>query len=133
MQLIVIVAILNVVAFIIFIYEIKAQDFFMLRALGLSIKSFQNFWFVLLFLIWSISCLISIGLVEIFTYAILKLPFLQIPGDIYELNELKTILDVFDYMYVFGVSLVWIFLIGFFTMRRFKKQSLISGLRQEFS
>lgn len=133
LQLIVIVAIINVVAFIIFISEIKAQDFFMLRALGLSLQSFQKFWFCLLLFIWVISCVVAIGFVQIFNKFILTLPFLKIPGDIYVLSELDVILDYFDYSYVFGISLGWTFLIGFFTMRRMKKKSLVSGLRQEFS
>ena len=133
LQLIVIVAIINVVAFIIFISEIKAQDFFMLRALGLSLKSFQQFWFCLLLFIWFISCGVAIGLVQLFNRFILTLPFLKIPGDIYVLSELDVILDYFDYSYVFGISLGWTLLIGFFTMRRMKKKSLVEGLRQEFS
>jgi ABC-type lipoprotein release transport system permease subunit len=133
LQLIVVVAIINVVAFIIFISEIKSQDFFMLRALGLSLKSFQLFWFYLLLFIWLISCGLAIGLVQIFNSFILTLPFLKIPGDIYVLSELDVILDSFDYLYVFGISLGWTLLIGFFTMRRMKKKSLVEGLRQEFS
>ncbi len=133
LQLIVIVAIINVVAFIIFIYEIKAQDFFMLRALGLSLKSFQQFWFILLLFIWVISCIVALGLVYVFDQFILTLPFLKVPGDIYVLSELGVVLDSLDHTYVFGISLTWTLLIGFFTLRRMKKKSLVAGLRQEFS
>lgn len=133
LQLIVIVAIINVIAFVIFLYEIKAQDFFMLRALGLSLKSFQRFWFLLLLFIWVISCIIAIGLVEIFDKFILTLPFLKIPGDVYVLSDLGVILDYSDYLQVFGLSLAWTLLIGFFTLSRMKKKSLVAGLRQEFS
>lgn len=133
LQLIVLVAILNVVGFIIFISETKSQEFFMLRALGLSLKAFNRFWYLLLFSIWLISCVLAYGMLIIFNEVILKLPFLKIPGDIYVLGELGIALDTFDYSYVYGLSCLWVFLIGFFTMRRQSKKSLLSGLRQEFA
>ncbi|MBT4791114.1 MAG: ABC transporter permease, partial [Halobacteriovoraceae bacterium] len=49
LQLIVIVAVLNVVGFIVFVLETKALDFFMLRAFGLSFYMIQKFWYLLLF------------------------------------------------------------------------------------
>lgn len=133
LQLIVIVAIINIVAFIIYISEIKAQDFFMLRALGLSIGHIQKFWFTLLFLIWGISSVICIGFKEIFVFILAHVPYLKIPGDIYVLSELKVILDPLDYFYVYGISLLWVLLIGFFIMRKLKQSSVLAGLRQEFS
>ncbi len=133
LQLIVLVAILNVVGFIIFLSETKAQDFFMLRALGLSVKSLQKFWFIILASIWGAACLLSFVFIYIFSEVILNLPFLKIPGDIYVLSDLDLILDIFDYVYVFGISFVWILIIGFFTIRKVKMHSLISGIRQEFS
>lgn len=132
LQLIVIVAILNVVAFIIYISEIKSQDIFMLRALGLSFKSFQKFWYWMLLFIWVASCFLALGMVEIFENVILKLPFLKIPGDIYVLSDLTVNLGTLDYLYVMAISMIWIFLIGFITINRMRKKSLIAGLRQEF-
>ena len=105
----------------------------MLRALGLSLKSYKRFWFLLLLWIWLVSCLLSIGFVEILNRVVLKLPYLKIPGDIYVLSELKIILGGLDYLIVFVVSFIWIFIIGFFTVKKLEKKSLVSGLRQEFS
>jgi len=133
LQLIVIVAILNIVAFIIYISEIKAQDFFMLRALGLSIGQLQKFWFTMLFFIWGVSGIICIGFKDLFSYIIATVPFLKIPGDIYVLSELKVILDPLDYVYVYGISLLWVLMIGFFVMRKLRSGSVLAGLRQEFS
>ena len=133
LQLIVIVAILNVIGFVFYISETKAQDFFMLRALGLNNKSYRSFWYLLLGGIWIFAALIAYFLVEFFNNVILKLPFLKIPGDIYVLSELKVILDPFDYLYVYGISFVWILVIGFMTLKRLEKKTLVSGLRQEFS
>lgn len=133
LQLIVIVAIINIVAFIIYISEIKAQDFFMLRALGLSIGQLQKFWFTMLLVIWGVSSILCVGLKEFFTYLIANVSYLKIPGDIYVLSELKVILDPLDYFYVYGISLLWVMLIGFFIMRKLKAGSVLTGLRQEFS
>ncbi len=133
LQLIVVVAILNVIGFVFYISETKAQDFFMLRALGLNNKSYRTFWYFLLGGIWSISVGIAYLLVEFLNSTILKLPFLKIPGDIYVLSHLDVILDPFDYLYVYGISLVWILVIGFITLKRLEGKTLVSGLRQEFS
>ncbi len=133
LQLIVVVAVLNIVGFIFYISETRSQEFFMLRALGLSLKSYKRFWFLLLLWIWLVSCLLSIGFVEILNRVVLKLPYLKIPGDIYVLSELKIILGGLDYLIVFVVSFIWIFIIGFFTVKKLEKKSLVSGLRQEFS
>jgi len=133
LQLIVVIAILNIVAFIIFISEKKTQDFFMLRTLGLSLKKLQYFWFFLLTSIWAVSCLFAYFFVEFFNRYILTLPFLKIPGDIYVLSELEIVLEKFDYLFVYGVSLAWILLIGLISMNRMRKKPLIAGLRQEFA
>jgi ABC-type lipoprotein release transport system permease subunit len=133
LQLIVVVAVFNIIAFIFYISETKAQDFVMLRSLGLSLFSFQKFWFLLLLVIWSISCSMAILLKIIFAYLITNIPYLKIPGEIYVLSQLDIILDNTDYLYVFGISLIWVVLIGFVTMRRVKNKSIVAGLRQEFS
>lgn len=133
LQLIVIVSILNVIAFLIYISETKAQAFFMLRTLGLNFASLQRFWISTLVGIWGLACLFSLVLVFVFDQVILKLPFLKIPGDIYVLSDLSLLLGKMDYIYVFGVSLIWIILIGFVSLHRMKRKPLISGLRQEFS
>ena len=70
---------------------------------------------------------------NIFSFGIENLPFLKIPGDIYVLSELKIILDWQDYAYVFGISLLWVLLIGFIRMLKLRGKSVISGLREEFS
>ena len=44
LQVIVVVALFNLVAFIIFISERKSQELFLLRALGGNFKLFRNFW-----------------------------------------------------------------------------------------
>lgn len=133
LQLIVLVSVINIIALLIFISEVKSQDIFLLRALGLSIGALKKFWYVLLFVIWCASAFIGQILVWIFDNIILQLPFLKIPGDIYKLSELKIILSSSDYFMVLGLSMAWIFSVGFLTLRKLQAKSLIAGLRQEFS
>ena len=131
LQLIVLVSVINIIAFMVFISEIKSQD--ILRALGLSLKSFKKFWYCMLSCIWIVSCAFSILLILILDKGILQMPIFQLPGDIYKLSQLNILLKVDDYLLVFGLSLVWVFTVGFITIKRMSSKSLLSGLREEFS
>jgi ABC-type lipoprotein release transport system permease subunit len=133
LQLIVVVAIFNIVAFIIFISERKSQEFYLLRVLGLTVKSVINFWFAMLFAVWSVSCFVSIGLTSIFNFLLMKLSIFQLPGDIYVLSRLTIDLTLNDYLIVFGAALAWILLIGCLSILRMRKRTLLQGIRQEFS
>lgn len=133
LQLIVVVAVFNIIAFVIYIMEKKAQDFFFLRAVGLSLKDISKFWFYSILIIWSLSCAGAHLASMLFNWCLRHLPFLQIPGEIYVLSSLNIRLDLMAYLTVYGVSLLWILLaalIGYFRMRR---RPIIQGLRQEFS
>lgn len=133
LQLIVVVAILNIVAFIFYISEVKAQDLFMLRALGLSHSMMKLFWVTMLVIIWFVSVIISFFFKELFTFLIGSVPFLKIPGDVYVLSQLKILLDPIDYFYVYGASLLWVLIIGFIMLRKLSNKSVLASLRQEFS
>ena len=133
LQLIVVVAILNIVAFVFYISEVKAQDIFMLRALGLSFSMVKSFWLTMLILIWAVSVVVSFVFKEIFAYLINVIPFLKIPGDVYVLSELSVLLETKDYFYVYGASLLWVLIIGFIMLRKIGNKSVLAPLRQEFS
>jgi ABC-type lipoprotein release transport system permease subunit len=133
LQLIVIVAIFNVIAFIIFISEKKAQEFFLLRALGLNISSVIRFWIFTVFGMWAASCVLSVILARFFNALLLYVPFFQLPGDIYVLSHLTLQLGPEDYLLVFGAALIWMMLVTTIALLRLRKKSLIYGLRQEFS
>jgi ABC-type lipoprotein release transport system permease subunit len=57
LQLIVVVAVFNIIAFVIYIMEKKSQDFFFLRAIGLSLNQLVYFWFVTMTLLWLFACI----------------------------------------------------------------------------
>lgn len=132
LQIIVIVSIFNILAFIIFIFEKKSQDFFLLRALGLSAKSLNSFWIKLLIGVWFFSCLFAVVLTHLFNFILSDLNLFKLPGEIYVLNKLTLVLSLDDYVFVFLASLIWIVLIGLLTNYRLRRRSLLAGLRQEF-
>ncbi len=133
LQLIVVVAVFNIVAFVIYIMEKKAQDFFFLRAVGLSLKSLMRFWLLSILAIWSVSCAGAWLLSEVFNLSLKHLSFLQVPGEIYVLSSLSIRLDGQAYLTVYSVSLMWVLLATFIGYLRLKKRPIIQGLRQEFS
>lgn len=133
LQMIVVVAIFNIIAFIIFISEKKSQELFLLRALGLNLKTLIKFWYQLLLSVWFISSIFSIGLTYLFNYLLINLPVFQLPGDIYVLSRLSIDLSAADFLTVFGLALIWVFIIGFVSLSRLKSKALLHGLRQEFS
>lgn len=133
LQLIVIISVFNIIAFILFVFERQSQSFFLLNALGLGKRLLMNFWTKLLLLIWFISCLISIGFTYIFDLLLRNLDIFKLPGDVYVLSKLSLDLDGVDFLIVFGIAAVWILIIGFVSWYKLKRRSLLSGLRQEFS
>jgi ABC-type lipoprotein release transport system permease subunit len=133
LQLIVVVAVFNIMAFVIYIMEKKAQDFFFLRAVGLSLGSLMKFWLISIILIWAVSCTLAHFLSEIFNWSLHNLSFLQIPGEIYVLSSLNVRLNATAYVTVYFVSLIWVMIASFGGYWRLRRRPIIQGLRQEFS
>jgi len=133
LQIIVIVAVFNILAFVIYTMEKKSQEFFFLRAIGLSSKDLMSFWFFLIFVLWFISCIGGYFLTLIFDFALKNLSLFQVPGEIYVLSSFELLLDSTDYFLVFIFSLLWILLAAFLGYLKIKKKTIIEGLRQEFT
>jgi ABC-type lipoprotein release transport system permease subunit len=133
LQMVVVISIFNILAFIIFINEKKSKELFLFKALGLSRKAMNNLWMKLVFFIWGLSCLLAIVFVQIFKFCLLKLSVFELPSDIYYMPRIELYLSWTDYLFVFGLTLVWIMLITFYLLRRLKQKSLLAGLRQEFA
>lgn len=133
LQLIVVVAVFNIMAFVIYIMEKKAQDFFFLRAVGMSLKDLMRFWFISIFLLWAAACVGAHLLSLVFNWSLANVSFLQIPGEIYVLSSLQIRLDAKAYLTVYLVSLLWVLIAGLFGYWRLKRRPIVQGLRQEFS
>lgn len=133
LQLIIVISLFNVVAFVIFIYEEKAPEFFLLRSLGLSFKHLKKFWLTFAFSMWLISCALSLVLVGFFSLLLEHLNIFELPAQIYNLSRLTIILEPMQMSLVFLISLVWIMIIMFYGLKKIEKRSIVTALREEFS
>jgi ABC-type lipoprotein release transport system permease subunit len=133
LQLIVIVSIFNIAAFIIYITEKKSRDFFLFQAIGLSQRLIAKFWLKILFLIWLLGSILSILFTHLFSYILNHVELLKSLREIYFLESINLSLDFGDYVLVLGSSLVWVFIVTVFGIVKMSKKPIVSGLRQEFS
>ena len=133
LQIIVIISIFNVIAFVVYLNEKRSRELFLFKALGMSQKKIRNGWLYLMSLIWIGSCFISFGMVHMFNLGLKHLPFFKLPGDVYTLGELSINLDLLDYILVFSISYYWLFIISWLALFFMSKKSVLTGLRKEFS
>jgi hypothetical protein len=61
------------------------------------------------------------------------LSFFELPGDVYHLGRLEMIIGREDYLLVFLSALVWLLFLSWLGLRRVRQQSVLYGLRREFS
>ena len=132
LQIIVVVAVFNIAAFLVSLRSRKLREFFLIRALGMPLKKLYLFSFLLLIFLWALSCVGAIYLVELFDYILQNASILQIPGEIYVIDRLKVILSFQNYFLVFSLAFVWMMVLGVYGLLKLRKQTLISGLRMEF-
>ena len=132
LQLIIIIALFNIVGFVYYLTDKKGTEFFVLRALGLSGRSLLTFLLQMIFLFWFISCLGSIVFTIFFQEIVLKSSWLKIPGKIYELGQLQLSLGPSVVLQVFLISLIWVLLVSVWSLFRMRRKSLVAGLREEF-
>ena len=132
LQIIVVISIFNVLAFIIFLNEKKAKELFLFKALGLSKKAMGRIWLQLVLLIWLVACPLAYLLVKLFHFLLLYLPFFELPAEIYYMPRIEMHLSWMDYGFVYLLALFWVMLITFTLLIKLRRKSLLEGLRQEF-
>ena len=132
LQIIVIISIFNVLAFIVFLNEKRARELFLFRALGLSQKKIFAVWLKLVLLLWLASCLLSIGMVGFFDWALSHWSLLQLPRDIYYLGHLEFVISLKNYLLVFFLALCWLVFFSFVAFWRLRGKFILHGLRKEF-
>lgn len=133
LQVIVLISIFNVIAFVKFLNERKAREFFLYRALGMSQKKINKLWMLFIAFIWTTSCLASLVFVELFKWALNNVSYLELPADVYYLSSLELLIQPEQVALVFGLALVWLVMAYGISIWRIKKKSLLHGLRKEFS
>jgi ABC-type lipoprotein release transport system permease subunit len=132
LQLIVVVSIFNILAFVIYLNEKRSQEIFLLRALGVSQKRLGHLWFSMILFIWIAACLCSVILTEVFNQMLKHLDILQLPGEIYVLSDLELYLDLKSYFLVFLLAGVWVLIIAGITVLRRNKQGIVTELKKGF-
>lgn len=133
LSLIVVVSIFNILAFIAFVGEKRAQEIFIFSSLGLSKSRFTGIWLVIIAIIWLCSILVSLGMVEIFKWALGTFGIFKLPADIYHMSRLQVLLGWEDYALVFTSVLAALLLSSSVVIWLKNRRSLLSNLRREFS
>lgn len=133
LQIVVVISIFNVLAFIIFVNEKRSREIFLLKALGLGQERLKQVWYIFIFLFWFLSCLISIVMVWSFNFMLGYLSLFELPGDVYHLGRLEMMIGWGDYALVFTSALLWLLFLSWLGLRRVRQQSVLYGLRREFS
>jgi len=132
-QLVVIISIFNVLAFVIYLNEKKVKEIFLFKALGMSQKRIFRLWLFLISGVWVLACILSIGFVKAFDFGLAHLSLLELPRDVYHLGRISIDLDVYDYLLVFASTYFWLFIVSLIGLRKIRKKSILSGLRKEFA
>ncbi len=132
LQLIILIALFNIVAFINYNGIKKSQEFFLLRSLGLSFKSLYTFWTFFIIFIWAISCVLALLMTLVFDKIILKLPFLKIPSKVYELDHLSIHLGLNSILTIFALTFFWCLVcIGYIVLRE-KNKTILQGIKGQY-
>ncbi len=133
LQIIVVVAVFNVNAFIVFLNEKKAKELFLFRSLGVSQKQIFILWGQIIFILWFSAILFSFVFVQIFNLILQYHPWFKLPGVIYNVDRLSINLSSGQYILVFSIALLWLLLISAFALRKVRAEYLIIGLKKEFA
>lgn len=133
LQVIVVIAIINAAAFIIFLSESRSQELFLFKALGMSQNKLARGMKILVGLLWLISCLLAIVMEQFFSWLITHYGSSFLPGDIYYVASIEPLLVWSDYVMVALGALFWIAVILSFSLRQLRNSPILQGLRKEFS
>ena len=128
--LIVIVSIFNILAFVIFLGEKYAGEIFLFCALGMSRLKLSIAWPGIITLLWGISCLLSVGFVRTFDTILGHWSLFQLPKEIYYFGRLRLHLNPDHYFLIFFLVLAWLMIISLGIVLRYRKHSLLKGLRR---
>lgn len=130
-QVIVVIAIFNLLAFVYYARERKKQMFFLLQALGLAGKTLLGLWIFIFVVIWLFSCLGAALFYGLLSWGFSGLGFLLMPPQIYFLQEIHLHLSSGDGLTIFLLALFWIMVVAIPLMVKFKNKTIIDGLRGE--
>lgn len=133
LQVIVVIAIINAAAFVIFLSESRSQELFLFKALGMSQKKLAQGMKLLVGILWIVSCLLAFVMERFFSWLIIHYGSTFLPGDIYYVASINPIITFQDYFIVAMGALFWIAVILSFSLRQLRRSPVLQGLRKEFS
>lgn len=133
LQVIVVIAIINAAAFIIFLSESRSQELFLFKALGMSQKDLAKGMSLLIGMLWAISSGLAFLMERGFSWLITNYGSSFLPGDIYYVAGLEPVIGAKDYIVVALAALFWIVVILSFSLRQLRKSPVLQGLRKEFA
>ncbi len=133
LQVIVVIAIINAAAFIIFLSESRSQELFLFKALGMSQNSLAKGMKTLVAILWLVASLLALVFERLFSFLITNYGPSFLPGDIYYVSSIEPVLKLEDFLMVSLGALVWIGIILSFSLRQLKRSPVLQGLRKEFS
>lgn len=133
LQLIVVIAAFNVLAFIWFLYGQSAQEIFLLQAFGLSRKKVAQTWDLLTVGLWAAGAVGGLGLLALLKLALGYYWPRLMPADIYHIDHLVLHLTTWDYVIVPAAALGWMILVVKVGGLKMRRRSLLYGLRREFN
>ena len=133
LQLIVVIAAFNVLAFIWFLRGQSAPEIFLLQALGLSRKKVAQTWDLLTATLWAAGVALGWGMLMIFKWALGRYWPRLMPADIYHIDAFTLQLTTFDYWIVPAAALGWMILVVKIGGLKMNRRSLLYGLRREFN
>lgn len=133
LSVVVVIAIFNCLAFIVYSKQKKSKEIFLLFSIGLSPRKFRKLWLLQNFFIWFVSIIVALGFVQLFNYALGNWDIFALPKDVYHLGRIEVHLSMVDLFVVTFLSFLVIQFLTWLVLRLFVSKSLASGLREEFS
>lgn len=132
LQLIVLVAMFNMTSFFRVLFETNYQALFLLRSLGLSLKSIRLFLLILSLSLWLISNIGAKVLSLVFAWLLKNWSFFHLPGKIYHLAQIELIISMQEVFLVASLSLIWVLLLWVWFARKLGQSDLVSVLKGEW-
>jgi len=132
LQLIVLVAMFNMISFFRVLFETNYQSLFLLRALGLSLKNIKLFLLVLSIVLWFLANLGAKFWSLIFSWLLKNWSLLSLPGKIYNIAEIDLVIGSSEILTVSLLSFLWIILLWMWFVKKLGHANLVSVLKGEW-
>ncbi len=132
LQLIILVAMFNMISFFRVLFETNYQSLFLLRALGLSLNSLKFFLLFLSLFLWLLANIGAKIWSLIFSWLLSNWSVLSLPGKIYHLGKIDLAIGFTEMFTVSILSLLWIIILWAWFVKKLSHANLVSVLKGEW-